>query len=167
MAEHLTYDMKVKYDLDFDLVSTTRVFTFGDGERKRSMGSMTGEIFLGGDKQTIEISVMDNDVPLLIGMDILGPECTSALIDCGNGYLMLPKISFHLFQCRRMPSGHLAINVTSPTWWQKIPLSIQNIVENANCSAVEDMSEPPETAAATETDGPTGPTAGEAATASS
>ena len=78
MAEHLTYDMKEKYDLDFDLVQTTRAFTFGDGQRKSSMGSMTGEIFLGGDKQTIEISVMDSDVPLLIGMDILGPKCASA-----------------------------------------------------------------------------------------
>ena len=128
---------------------------------------MTGEIFLGGDKQTIEISVMDNDVPLLIGMDILGPECTSALIDRGNGFLMLPKISFHVFQCRRLPSGHLAINVSSPMWWQKIPLSLQNIVENPNRGALEDVSEWPETAAATETDVPLGLTVGAAAPASS
>ena len=49
----------------------------------------------------------------------------------------------------------------------EIPLSIQNVAENANCSALEGLSEPPETAAATETDGPAGPTAGEAAAASS
>ena len=57
------------------------------------MGSTIGKIFLGGGEETIEISAMDNEVPLLIGMDILGPECTSAMIDWGNGYLVLSKLS--------------------------------------------------------------------------
>ena len=167
MAEHLMCDMREKCDLDFDLVQTTRAFTFGDGQRKSSMGSMIGDIFLGGDRQTIEISVMDDDLPLLIGMDALGPECASALIDCGNGFLVPPKISFHIFQCRRLPSGHLAINVASPMWWQKLPLSLQNIVENPIRDALEDVSEWPATAAAAETDVPLGLTVGAAAPASS
>ena len=52
-------------------------------------------------------------------------------------------------------------------WWQKIPLSLQNIVENLIRGALEDVSEWPETAAATETDAPLGLTVGAAAPASS
>ena len=159
MAEYLTYDMKEKHDLDFDLVKTTRAFTFGDGQRKSSMGSTIGNIFLGGGEETIEISVMDNEVPLLIGMDILGPECTSAMIDCGNGYLLPPKLSSNIFQCRKIPSGHLAINVTSPAWWQGAHMSLQNVSENASCNALEDEAGPSGAAGAPETVGPTGSTA--------
>eukprot|EP00959_Pyramimonas_sp_CCMP1952_P185004 3868186-Pyramimonas_sp.AAC.1 len=80
---------------------------------------MTGDIFLGDGLEKVELSIMDNEVPLLIGMGILGPDHASALIDCGGGYLMLPKLSSNIFQCWEMPSGHLAINVTTPAWWQR------------------------------------------------
>ncbi|CAK0818064.1 unnamed protein product [Prorocentrum cordatum] len=138
MAEHLIYDMEEKHSLLLDVVERTRYFTFDGGRRKSSMGTMTGAIFLGDGHEKIEISIMDNEVPLLIGMDVLGPDHTNALIDCGNGYLMLPKISHHVFQCRKMPSGHLAINVTTPTRWQNIPQSFPNIVGITQCSALED-----------------------------
>ncbi|CAK0860660.1 unnamed protein product [Prorocentrum cordatum] len=141
MAEHLIYDMEEKHNIRFDVVERTRHFTFGDGRRKSSMGTMTGAIFLGDGQEKIEISIMDNEVPLLVGMDVLGPDHTNALIDCGNGYLMLPKISHHVFQCRKMPSGHLAINVTTPTWWQNIPQSLPNIVGITQCNAMEDEAE--------------------------
>ncbi|CAK0846211.1 unnamed protein product [Prorocentrum cordatum] len=141
MAEHLIYDMEEKHNILFDVVERTRHFTFGDGRRKSSMGTMTGAIFLGDDKEKIGISIMDNEVPLLIGMDVLGPDHTNALIDCGNGYLMLPKISHHVFQCRKMPNGHLAINVTTPTWWQNTPHSLPNIVGITQCNAMKDEAE--------------------------
>ncbi|CAK0844313.1 unnamed protein product, partial [Prorocentrum cordatum] len=138
MAEHLIYDMEEKHNILFDVVERTRYFTFGDGRRKSSMGTMTGAIFLGDGQEKIEISIMDNEVPLLIGMDVLGSDHTNALIDCGNGYLMLPKISHHVFQCRKMPSGHLAINVTTPARWQNVPQSLPNIVGITLCNALED-----------------------------
>ena len=110
---------------------------------------------------------MDNEVPLLIGMDILGPECASAMIDCGNGYLVLPQLSANIVQCRKMPSGHLAINVTSPTWWQTVRWSPQHLLENADCNALEDEPGLPEAAVAKETDGSTGPISGAGVAASS
>ena len=103
---------------------------------------MIGEIFLGGDKQALEISVMDNDVPLLIWMDILGPECTSALIDCGNGYLMLPKLSNNIYQCKRLGSGHLAINVTTPQWWETISPGVAALTNVCEMKALTNGGEP-------------------------
>ncbi|CAK0814132.1 unnamed protein product [Prorocentrum cordatum] len=144
MAENLAYDMKERHDINFDLAELTRYFTFGDGRRKSSMGAVTGDIFLGDGLENIEISIMDNEVSLLIGMDILGPACASALIDCGNGYIMLPKTSSNIFQCRKMSSGRLAINVTTPTWWQHVPRGIPNITEPHSEKALVDVSDLPE-----------------------
>ena len=47
MAEYLAYDMEQQHDIEFDLKETMRNFTFGDGQRKSSMGTMVGDIFLG------------------------------------------------------------------------------------------------------------------------
>ncbi|CAK0898390.1 unnamed protein product [Prorocentrum cordatum] len=153
MAENLAYEMKEKHDLNFDSAELTRYFTFGDGKRKSSMGTMTGDIFLGDGLENIELSIMDNEVPLLIGMDILGPDHASALIDCGNGYLMLPKLSSNIVQCRKMPSGHLAINVTTPTWWQHVPRNLPNITERHSEKALVDVSDLPEAKVRTELTG--------------
>ncbi|CAK0895853.1 unnamed protein product, partial [Prorocentrum cordatum] len=144
MAENLACDMKDHYDINFDLAELTRYFTFGDGNRKSSMGAMTGDIFLGDGLEKVEISIMDNEVPLLIGMDLLGPDYASALIDCGNGYLMLPKLSSNIFQCWKMPSGHLAINATTSAWRQHVPRGIPNITELHKEKALVDVSDLPE-----------------------
>ncbi|CAK0856560.1 unnamed protein product [Prorocentrum cordatum] len=136
IAKLLVRNMKEKLDTEFGLAETTRFFTFRDGQRKSSMGFTVGNICLGSGQERIEISVMDDDALVLIGADILGPGHASALIDCGNGYLMLPKISNHIHQCRKMPSGHLAINVTTPTWWPNIPLSPPGFREIASRRAL-------------------------------
>ncbi|CAK0819608.1 unnamed protein product, partial [Prorocentrum cordatum] len=110
MAEYLTYDMEENFGLEFE----------------------------GDHSETVELSIVDYEMPLLIGMDLLGPDRTSALIDCGKGYLMMPKMSPHPFECQKMPSGHLAINVATPKWWETVFWSIPNASYIGTTLALED-----------------------------
>ncbi|CAK0866744.1 unnamed protein product [Prorocentrum cordatum] len=96
---------------------------------------------------------MDSEKPLLIGMDILGPDYASALIDCGNGYLMLPELSSNIFQCPKMPSGQLTINVATPARRQHAPRGIPNITELHSEKALVDVSDLPEAKVGTELTG--------------
>ncbi|CAK0827878.1 unnamed protein product, partial [Prorocentrum cordatum] len=109
IAEYLAYDLLEGFGREFARRDTARTLTSGDGARKNAMGTMAGDIFLEGGKGSVELSIMDNEVPLLIGIDILGVHRTSVVIDCGNGYVMLPKISPNLFQLsealQRSPGG--------------------------------------------------------------
>ena len=87
-------------------------------------------------------------------MDLLGPDRTSALVDCRNGYVMLPKISPHLFQCRKMPSGHLAVNATTPKRWQSVDWSVPSFHEIGGALALKDKPSLAEGPAEAGTEGP-------------
>ena len=121
VVEDLVYDMKEIHDIEFEMDMSQNSFTFGDGNRKASISAVTGSIFLADTTLAVRLSVMDNMVPILLGMDVLA-DATGAILDCGNGYLGLPKICCDkVFYCEKLPSGHLAVNLTSPTWWTEVP----------------------------------------------
>eukprot|EP00969_Alexandrium_andersonii_P265289 11723857-Alexandrium_andersonii.AAC.1 len=64
----------------------------------------------------IPIAVIDADVPILIGMDLLRDR-TNAVIDCGRGWIAIPDFSDQIYKCERLPGGHLAVCLTDSQWW--------------------------------------------------
>ena len=45
------HDMLCQFGVEFKILDTVQTFTFGDGVRKASMGSVQGDLFLGDGPQ--------------------------------------------------------------------------------------------------------------------
>ena len=120
--ENLMYEMLDEHDVEFETNNDTCSFTFGDGLQKSSMGTVTGEIFLGGELVKVNLSVMPNRVPILLGMDIL-TDLLKVVVDCGRNWIGLPTLG-KVFYCERLSSNHLAVNLSTPQWWKEVPLSL-------------------------------------------
>ena len=120
-VENLMYDMLDRRQ--FEAHDDTCSFTFGDWMSKSSMGAVSGAAFLGPELRDIRLAVMSNRVPLLLGMDILTDDL-QVVVDCGRNWLGLPTLGNKIYYCERLSSNHLAINLSSPQWWEEVLLSL-------------------------------------------
>ncbi|CAK0851391.1 unnamed protein product [Prorocentrum cordatum] len=130
--ENLMYEMLVDHGEEFETDSEACSFTFGDGLSKSSMGTVTGNVFLGGDLFYVRLSVMPNRVPILLGMDILS-DCLKMVVDCGQNWIGLPTLGNKVFYCERLSSNRMAVNVSTPQWWKEAPF----FLPNPGCLATE------------------------------
>ena len=128
-VENLMYEMLDQHQVEFETHDDTCSFTFGDGLQKSSMGTVSGQAFLGPKLRDINLSVMPNRVPILLGMDILTDDL-KVVVDCGRNWLGLPTLGNKIYYCERLSSKHLAINLSSPQWWKEVPLSLTLGPEN-------------------------------------
>ena len=75
-------------------VNSSRVYKFGGGEIRKSLGKINVPCYLGTDQNkqlaAIEVEVVDADIPLLIGAASL--KKARAIMDMGNMKLSLPAI---------------------------------------------------------------------------
>ena len=92
---------------------------------------MTIPGYLAGVPQDYKFSIMDARVPPLIGMDLMTPW--GAVVDTGHSLVCFVTVSTQLFACHRLASGHMAINLATPVWWQ--PVSVPS---SASVLALED-----------------------------
>ncbi|CAK0901098.1 unnamed protein product [Prorocentrum cordatum] len=122
-VENLMYEMLDQHGQEFETTHDECSFTFGDGLQKSSMGTVKGNVFLGGDLTEVKLSVMPNRVPILLGMDIL-TDSLKVVVDCGRNWIGLPTMGNKVFFCERLSSNHLAVNLTTPQWWREVPLSL-------------------------------------------
>ncbi|CAK0837902.1 unnamed protein product, partial [Prorocentrum cordatum] len=122
-VENLMYEMLDQHGQEFETTHDECSFTFGDGLQKSSMGTVKGNVFLGGDLTEVKLSVMPNRVPILLGMDIL-TDSLKVVVDCGRNWIGLPTMGNKVFYCERLSSNHMAVNLTTPQWWKEVPLSL-------------------------------------------
>ncbi|CAK0809563.1 unnamed protein product [Prorocentrum cordatum] len=126
-VENLMYEMMVMHDVEFEAHDDTCSFTFGDGPQKSSMGTVSGRAYLGPELRDISLSVMANNVPILLGMDIL-TDALKVVVDCGRNWIGFPTLGNKVYYCERLSSKHLAINLSTPQWWREVslPLSLES-----------------------------------------
>eukprot|EP00959_Pyramimonas_sp_CCMP1952_P241819 5054252-Pyramimonas_sp.AAC.1 len=83
------YEMYDQHGQEFETNHDACSFAFGDGLQKSSMGTVSGNVFLGGDPVEVRLSAMPNRVPILLGMDIL-TDSLKVAVDCGRNWIGLP-----------------------------------------------------------------------------
>jgi len=127
-VQRLADFMSEEVGKDSVLISDTPTFTFGNGERQQALSTVLVPCHVAEENRAFPISVLDADVPILIGMEVMELSLR-ALIDCGHGRICFPGCragtgGLRLWQCEKLPGRHLAINLSNPDWWIPSPFGM-------------------------------------------
>eukprot|EP00959_Pyramimonas_sp_CCMP1952_P099093 2071428-Pyramimonas_sp.AAC.1 len=95
------------------------------------MGMVTGKAFLGPELRGLSLSVMDNRVPILLGVDILKDDL-KVVVDCGRNWIGLPALGNAVYHCERPSSKRVAIDLLTPQRWWEVSFSLQPSDGHAN-----------------------------------